>query len=271
VESVNRAAHAVLERVGLHGPVLRARDRQLARRALRHDPQVAGPDGFALPPAELMVQVTGVPAAEHYLAGGALAREVITAVLARNGVAVAQLGALLDFGVGCGRVARQWADLETEVHGCDYNPVLVEWCRRNLPHVHAAVNRLQPPLPYDDARFDLVYALSIFTHLNEPQQRAWIAELRRVTRPGGHVLFTTHGPTMRFTDPNWPTPDMRAGLEAGELVVILPDHAGRNACTALHPRAWVEHHMLAGFELSEYAAGGATMNGGQDLFLLRRL
>ena len=64
---------------------------------------------------------------------------------------------------------------------------------------------------------------------------------------------------------------MQAGLEAGELVVILPEHAGRNACTALHPRAWVERHMLDGFELREYAANGAAMNGGQDLYLLRRL
>lgn len=271
MESVNRAAHAVLERVGLHGPVLRARDRQLARRALRRDPRLAGPDGFALPPAELMIQISGVASHEQYLAGGALGREVIAATLARHGVAVADLGALLDFGVGCGRVARHWADLPAEVHGCDYNPVLVEWCRRNLPHVRSAVNRLEPPLPYADARFDLVYALSIFTHLTEHQQRAWIAELRRVTRPGGHVLFTTHGPTMRFADPDWPTPDMRAGLEAGELVVILPDHAGRNACTALHPPAWVERHMLGGFELCEYAAHGAAMNGGQDLYLLRRL
>ena len=270
MQAVNRVAHELLRRVGLHGPVLRARDRQLARRALKRDPQLSGPDGFALPPAELIAQVSAVESRDVYLAGGADGRDVITAVLARNGVAVGQLGALLDFGVGCGRVARHWTGLSGEVHGCDYNPVLVEWCRRHLPHVRTAVNRLEPPLPYDDARFDLVYALSIFTHLTEPQQRAWIAELRRVTRPGGHVLFTTHGPTMRYTDPHWPTPEIRSRLEQGELVVILPEHAGRNACTVLHPRAWVQRHMLEGFELREYVAGGATMNGGQDLYLLRR-
>lgn len=271
MRSLNRAASAVLARVGLLGPVLRARDRQLARRALRRDPQVAAADGFALPPAELIAQVGGVVSPEAFLAGGAVGREVVTSALARNGVALSQLDALLDFGVGCGRVARHWAGLDCEIHGCDYNPVLVEWCRRNLPHVRPAVNRLDPPLPYGDGRFGLVYALSIFTHLNEAQQRAWIAELRRVTRPGGHVLFTTHGPTMRIADPNWPTPAMRRRLQDGELVVLLPDHAGRNACTVLHPQSWVEQHMLDGFELREYAAGGAAMNGGQDMYLLRKL
>jgi hypothetical protein len=56
------------------------------------------------------------------------------------------MSAILDFGVGCGRVARHWNGLSAEVHGCDYNPVLVEWCKANLPHLRAVTNRLDPPL-----------------------------------------------------------------------------------------------------------------------------
>jgi len=269
---VKGLARALLQRVGLLGPALRVRDRQLGRRALREDPRLAGPDGYAVPPARLMIQVAGRTSPEEFLAGGAAARDVIGAALARDGVAVGRLGALLDFGVGCGRVARHWSDAGGEVHGCDYNPVLVEWCRRNLPHVRTAVNRLEPPLPYADARFDLVYAWSIFTHLDEPRQHAWIAELRRVTRPGGHVLFTTHGPSMRPADrPDWPTPQMQRALDAGELVVTRPDHAGRNDCAVIHPLVWVRRHLLDGFELREYAEGGTGAKHGQDLYLLRKL
>lgn len=270
MERVNQLAHIALARIGLHGMALRARDRQLARRALRRDPQVVGADGLALPPDELIAQVSGTTSQEEFLAGGAVGSEVISAVLARNGMRLTELDAILDFGVGCGRVARHWAGSGVDVHGCDYNPVLVEWCRRNLPHVTAACNGLDPPLPYEDERFDFVYALSVFTHLTERQQRLWITELRRVTRPGGLVLFTTHGPALRFSDPAWPTPEILQRLADGELVVTLPEHAGRNACTALHPRAWVQKHMLAGLDLLEYAENGAEMNGGQDLYLTRR-
>jgi SAM-dependent methyltransferase len=270
VERSKRLAHTGLAAIGAHGAVLRARDRVRARRALRRDPHVAGPDGLPLPPDELIAQVSGIRDAEQFIAGGLLGREVITHVLARKGERVAELGAILDFGVGCGRVARHWAGLDVDVHGCDYNPELVAWCRRNLPHVTARSNGLDPPLPYEDARFDLVYALSVFTHLTESRQRSWIAELRRVTRPRGLVLFTTHGPSFRFSDPAWPPPEIRARLAAGELVVVLPEHAGRNACTAIHPRAWVEEHMLDGLELLEYRENGAEMNGGQDLYLARR-
>lgn len=271
MQRVNRVGHAVLAGIGLHGPALRARDRLRARRALRSDPRAIGIDGLALPPDELISQVSGIRDQQEFLAGGALGREVITAVLQRNGVQITDLGTMLDFGVGCGRVARHWAALDVDVHGCDYNPQLVAWCRSNLPHVTARVNGLEPPLPYNDEQFDLVYALSVFTHLTEHQQRAWIAELRRVTRPGGLVLFTTHGPTFAFTDPAWPSPEIRRRLADGELVVVLPEHAGRNACTALHPRRWVEEHMLSGLELVEYGVNGATMNGGQDLYLTRRI
>jgi SAM-dependent methyltransferase len=270
VERVNRLAHTALAAIGMHGTVLRARDRMRARRALRRDPGVAGPDGLPLPPDELIAQVSGIRVPEEFIAGGAIGRDVITAVLARNGVRVAELGAMLDFGVGCGRVARHWAGLDVDVHGCDYNGELVEWCRRNLSHVTARSNGLDPPLPYDDERFDLVYALSVFTHLTKSQQRSWIAELRRVTRPGGLVLFTTHGPSFAFGDPAWPPAEIRARLADGELVVVLPEHAGRNACTAIHPRSWVQEQMLTGLELLEFCENGAAMNGGQDLYLARR-
>lgn len=270
MRQVNRLAHAALARLGLHGAALRARDRQLARRALRNDPGILASDGLALPPDELIAQVSGGASREEFLAGGRLGSEIITAALARHGVAIGEVGALLDFGVGCGRVARNWAELDAEIHGCDYNPVLVEWCRRNLSHVTPSLNRLDPPLPYEDERFGLVYALSVFTHLTQTQQLTWIAELRRVTRPGGLVLFTTHGPAFRFSDPEWPTADLRRRLDGGELVVVLPEHAGRNACTVLHTRAWVTAHMLDGFELLEHVENGALMNGGQDLYIVRR-
>ena len=75
------------------------------------------------------------------------------------------MGSILDFGCGCGRVVRWWRDLPAEIHGSDFNPTLVRWCRENLPFGVFEVNRPEPPLPYPDDSFDLVYALSVLTHL----------------------------------------------------------------------------------------------------------
>jgi ubiquinone/menaquinone biosynthesis C-methylase UbiE len=55
------------------------------------------------------------------------------------------------------------------------------------------VNEALPPLPYPDASFDLIYAVSVFTHLDEERQFLWLAELRRVCMPGGMVVLSLHG------------------------------------------------------------------------------
>ncbi|MGY1688890.1 class I SAM-dependent methyltransferase [Geodermatophilus sp. SYSU D01105] len=55
------------------------------------------------------------------------------------------------------------------------------------------MSKAWPPLPFDDGRFDLVLGYSVFTHLPVDHQDAWLAELRRVTRPGGLLLLTVHG------------------------------------------------------------------------------
>lgn len=46
---------------------------------------------------------------------------------------------------------------------------------------------------YPDAFFDIVYSVSVFTHLPEEMQLSWLEELRRVAEKGGYLLLTTHG------------------------------------------------------------------------------
>ena len=83
---------------------------------------------------------------ERFLQIGALMASSIRAAVAEEGAGVAEMGAILDFGCGCGRVARNWGSLEgPEVHGSDYNDELVSWCDANLPFLRAGRNELDPP------------------------------------------------------------------------------------------------------------------------------
>lgn len=105
------------------------------------------------------------------------------------------LPAVLDWGVGCGRVARHLAPaLGDRFFGCDIDADNVAWCNQNLSgSFHAS--RLEPPLPYPDASFDLIYGVSVFTHLRGHWELRWLEELHRVLRPGGTLLVTVHGQT----------------------------------------------------------------------------
>jgi hypothetical protein len=111
-----------------------------------------------------------------------------------------------------------------------------------------------------------VYALSVFTHLTEELQTAWRDELRRVLRPGGRLLVTTHG---RAYLPRLES-DERLRFERGELVVRWADLAGSNLCSAYHPERYVRETLAHGFDLSTIEPEGARGNPTQDLVVLRR-
>ncbi len=173
---------------------------------------------------------------------------------------------LLDFGCGCGRVLRHWAGDQIEAEGCDYNPDLVGWCRDRLPFATVATNRLEPPLSYDPGRFDLAYALSVFTHLPEPLQRPWAEELARVISPGGHLIVSTHGAAYRGAL----TPEERTRYDAGELVVQNAAEPGSNRCGVFASPDAVRQTFAPWFTVQAHLAEGAKGNPPQDLVLLRR-
>jgi len=258
----------LLERTRLLRPAFRAYEALLSLRVRRG----SGPhpdDGLPLPPPALIVRVAGTPDAGWFLESGRLAAEAIRDSLERDGAPVDTLGAILDFGCGSGRVTRRWAGLHgVGVSGSDRDERAIEWCRRNLPFAEFETNGLAPPLAFDDDAFDLVYALSVLTHLPEELQLLWLRELRRVLRRGGRLLVTTHGahylPRLDAAE--------RDRFESGQLVVRWEEAAGSNLCAAYHPRSYVERALPAtGFELAEFVEEGAKGNPDQDLYLLRKV
>ena len=251
-----------LARLGLLRPVYRGYERL---RGLGPDDDATA-DGLPLPPAKLRVRVAGTADADWFLEGGRLAGETLRGALARAGTRLEDMSAILDFGCGCGRVTRRLAGLTGEIHGSDFDPVAVEWCRKNLPFATFGDNGLEPPLAYDAGRFELVYAFSVLTHLPVDVQHAWIAELTRVLAPGGYLLVSTHGERYleRLNDGE------RAQFHAGEVVVRFDQVAGTNLCTAFHPADYVKTKLAAGLELVEEVPEGARGNPHQDLFLFRK-
>jgi SAM-dependent methyltransferase len=111
-----------------------------------------------------------------------------------SGRVFGSLSGVYDFGSSCGRVMRWFGQAlgGESCFGTDVNRPGVEWCQAHLPGSFQ-VNSVRPPLPFPDAHFDLVYSLSVFTHLNQEACDEWIAELTRVTRPGGLMLVSVCG------------------------------------------------------------------------------
>ena len=102
----------------------------------------------------------------------------------------------LDWGAGSARVAVPLKRLfrkDARVVGVDVDEVNVGWARGQLPDVPMSISPLYPPLSFPDDSFDVVYGISVMTHLPQAAQQVWLRELRRVLRPGGLCILTTHG------------------------------------------------------------------------------
>jgi SAM-dependent methyltransferase len=253
---VKRGLLRLLERLGLIRPAFRTWE-ILQVIVPQRRPAVAGPP---LPPRRLMVRVAGTADATWFLGSGRAGYDAIAAH-----VPLDEIGSVLDFGCGCGRVTRYWGDFVGSVAGSDLDRRAVDWCRRNLAFARFELNGLEPPLAFATGSFDLVYALSVFTHLTAELQIAWRDELLRVLRPGGSLLLTTHGRAylerLDRTD--------RERFERGELVVRWAELPGTNLCSAYHPERYLREAFGERLELVELVPEGALGNPTQDLVLFR--
>jgi SAM-dependent methyltransferase len=225
-------------------------------------------DGLPLPPARLRAQA-GPRHADpaYFLRSGRRHAALIHSLLEENGTSIAELDAILDWGCGCGRILRHWSGLQrTSVCGCDINPKMAGWCNANLDFAEVAVNDISPPLPYADASFGLVYALSVLTHLPEDLQHAWAAECRRVLKPGGHLLFSTLGE--HYLTLQRLTESERRSFEAGNVVVLYEGAPGTSLCSAYHPPAYVREQLAADFDTISFRP--AAEDGRHDIYLVRK-
>ena len=219
------------------------------------------------PPERLLVQVAGSADLRWFVKGGRLALGSIRDALATQRMPLERLPTVLDFGCGVGRVLQHWPSPDSAtLHGTDINPALINWSTKHLPFATFATNGTTPPLSFPDATFDLIYALSVFTHLPEELQRPWIDELTRVLKPGGYLLITVHG------DHYLPElePEEQWRFLEGQLVVRNATARGSNLCAAFHPSAYIRNELAGGLDLLTQLPEAAAGNPFQDIVLLRK-
>jgi ubiquinone/menaquinone biosynthesis C-methylase UbiE len=152
-----------------------------------------------VPPAILRFRVSESLSVGEFLRIGAGCANLIQQHVNAMGIDFASAHRVLDFGCGCGRTIRWFLrDGGTvEFHGVDVDANAVDWCNKHLDRGRFLATASAPPLPYPAEHFDIVYCLSVFTHLNKSMQDIWLAELNRILKPGGVLLLTVYGEAAR--------------------------------------------------------------------------
>jgi SAM-dependent methyltransferase len=101
---------------------------------------------------------------------------------------------ILDAGCGTGRNLGPIKDPGARPIGVDFSPAMLEVAHRLHPDVDLAVADLQRTLPFGDARFEATICTLVGEHLAELP--SVLAELRRVLKPGGRLVFSVYHPDM---------------------------------------------------------------------------
>lgn len=145
---------------------------------------------------------------------------------------------VLDWGCGPARILRHLPELMDQgcsFYGTDYNTKTINWCSENLPNIQFNNNTLSASLPYDDNYFDIIYGLSIFTHLSAAMHTNWFNELYRILKPGGIMLITTQGTIYK----DKLTAKERLDFDAGKLVVRGQVKEGHRTYSAFQPKPFM--------------------------------
>jgi SAM-dependent methyltransferase len=233
----------------------------------------------AMPEPGVHSMAHGAPAAggSYYYA------DLVADSLEATGFEIGDAETVLDFGSSSGRVVRVLAAAYPDVawHGCDPISDAIEWARANLPGIEFRQSPDRPPLDYADGQFDAVFAISIWSHFAKKAALDWFKEMRRIIRPGGRLVVTTHGEqTIAHTaNAGVRSPEqldaVRAALirdgfwyaaefgEAGDHGVTNPDWG-----TAFLTPEWLLARLTPEWRVLLFRPGRVELN--QDLYVLER-
>jgi SAM-dependent methyltransferase len=223
---------------------------------------------FAVPPASLAFDAFGHTNYEAYLRSGVeQARFVVDAM--REFVPDPR-PRVLEWGCGPGRIIRHLPGLlqgRATVVGVDLSAATIEWCRSNIPGISFDRNTLRPPLSYPDRHFQFIYAISVFTHLDEAGWSEWMLELRRLMTDRGVLLFTTHG---NQYEPKL-LPDERELFKSGRPVFRAKVELGKKRFVGFHPPGYVRTSLPHGLRVLSHTDSVRVHSFRQDVWVLSRV
>ncbi len=195
--------------------------------------------GPPLPPARLRRRVGGVSSRQEFTFVGRSACDQIAAAWSACALPGGGSGRWLDFGCGSGRISRyvEKLPLVRELCGVDVDGDAISWAARHLSGTYRTIGST-PPMDFQAAYFDVVYTVSVFTHLDEHDQLAWLQELHRVLRPGGLLLSSTSSPSLSYGRPDL-TPAERQTLATRGFLFAPGDGSDFNHDTAFHSNEYL--------------------------------
>lgn len=101
---------------------------------------------------------------------------------------------ILDFGCGCGRVLFPFHfRTNSTIYGSDIDHTAISYLKAFIESNRLVVNKFEPPTSFPDKFFDIIYSISIWTHIDSVRSVMWLGEMSRILKSGGYCFITTAG------------------------------------------------------------------------------
>ena len=198
-----------------------------------------------IPPYLLMLDAYGHCNAESYHETGLLHSKAISDVILKY--KPNEKITVCEWGCGSARLIQHLKSYNPNIVkliGTDYNSHTISWCKTNFDNIDFIHNELEPPLDLPDNSVDVLYCLSVFTHLSEKQHYNWIKEIKRVLKPNGLLIASLHGEktfSRLF-------PHELESAKNGNLVTRGQVKEGSGLYIAYHSDNFVKNKLLCGFK-----------------------
>jgi SAM-dependent methyltransferase len=174
-----------------------------------------------------------------------------------------------DWGCGPMRVLRHLPDSIGAGHefiGLDYNRKTIDWAKSSFPDISFKLNNLNPPLPLGDDSVDVIYCISVFTHLSEGVFRAYVDDIYRSLKKGGILIATLHGDRNSINL-------IKSELDQynkGQFVVRDKVEEGKRIFASYHPQPFVRD-AFSQFSVEEHDDSNDAWNFQQDWWVFKKL
>ena len=224
---------------------------------------------LAIPPDYFLYETYLLDYAQFFSDGEQTAKEIIE--WTKNYIHDKPIN-ILDWGCGVGRNVihlRKFVHNDALLYGCDVNRKMIEFDALNFKNISFNVIPFVPPTSYQDNYFNLVYGISIFTHIKASLQQDWIKEIHRILKVRGIFLFTTHG---KFFDSRLLNTERDILYKDGSFTKSFKKE-GHRMMSTYNTELSFRKLLQPYFEVLEFFDGSIDQSrtGGQDLWIVRKI
>jgi ubiquinone/menaquinone biosynthesis C-methylase UbiE len=223
--------------------------------------------GLTIPPDYFLYETYKLNYEHFFRDGEAVAKEIID----WTSLYTIAPKRILDWGCGVSRVTMHLAKYtgsNTLIYGCDINEEMISFNKKNFQNIAYSLVTYDPPTKFGQHYFDMIYGLSVFTHIEAGMQENWIREIYRILNDGGIFLVTTQG---SFFDSNLLMREKKTLDLQGVFTKVYYSKGHRMMSTYNSPgifRQLLEKY----FCILEFHAGrdDPSKTGGQDLWIVKK-